>query len=121
MPPPATLAYWEGLVLVGGLVGVVVWKLASGDILLDDLFEGSVREADGTYTSEPSTARVQAFWVTIVVAGYYLLRVIQDPHAFPDVPNEMVGVLAASHAVYLGGKAQGLLLGRWRDILRRTS
>jgi hypothetical protein len=121
MPSPATLAYWEGVLLLGGIIGVVVWKLASGELPLDDLFEGSVREADGTYTVQASAGRMQTFWVTIIVAGSYLLRVINDPHQFPDVSDGMLGLLAGSHALYLGGKAQGMLLGRFRDILGRTS
>jgi|GEM_PF-2312830 len=121
MPSPAILAYWEGVLLLAGMVGVVAWKLAGGDYALDELFEGPVREADGTYTTQTSAGRVQIFWVTIIVAGSYLLRVINDSHQFPDVSDGMLALLAGSHALYLGGKAQGMLLGRFRDILGRTS
>ena len=119
MPSPATLAYWGGLILISGLFGVVFWKLATGEIALDDLFEGRIRESDGSYTSQVSAGRVQTFLVTIYVALYYLLQVIQNPHQFPDVPTAMVGALAGSHALYLGGKAQAMLLGRLRDIFNR--
>lgn len=118
MPSPATLAYWEGLIFILGLFGIVFWKLANGEIALDDLFDGHIREADDTYTPQVSAGRVQSFLVTIYVAVYYLMQVIQNPHQFPDVPTAMVGTLAGSHALYLGGKAQAMLLGRLRDLFR---
>jgi len=118
---PANLAYWEGLVLIGGLFAVVLWKLSSGEIALDDLFAGHRREADGTYTEYESAGRVQSFLATIAVAGYYLLKVFQDPHRFPDIPPEMVIALGGSQAIYLGGKAQALLSERFGDIVGRST
>jgi hypothetical protein len=120
MPSPATLAYWEGLVLIVGLGGVVVWKLAAGEIPLDDLFEGYVREDDGTSTSQSSTGRVQCFLVTMAVAVYFVSQVIQDPHQFPQIPSTVVGLLAASHAGYLGSKAHAMLPGLRNMLSRRT-
>ena len=117
---PATLAYWEGLVLLGGFVAVVFWKLATGEMAIEDLLTGYRREEDGTYTAYESAGRVQTFLVTIGVGAYYVLQVIRNPHQFPDVPNLMVGTLAGSHAVYLGGKARALLSGQLRGILGRS-
>lgn len=117
---PAILAYWEGLVLLAGFLGVVFWKLATGEIPLEDLFIEYRREADGTYTPFESAARVQSFLVSIGVAGYYLLQVFQNPHQFPDVPTAMVGVLAGSQAFYLGSKANALLSNELRDIFGRS-
>jgi hypothetical protein len=120
MPSPAILAYWEGLILIGGLFGVVFWKLVSGDIPLDDLFEGDIRAADGSFTSQASAGRVQSFLVTMYVAFYYLMQVIQNPREFPDVPSWMIAALAGSHAIYLGGKAQAML-GLFRDFTDRRT
>ena len=117
MPSPSTLGYWEGLILIVGLFGVVFWKLCTGEIDLDQLFDGDSGE-DDDQTSDVSAGRVQMFLVTISAAGYYLMQVIQNPHQFPDVPTAMVGALAGSHALYLGGKAQAMLLGRFRDFLK---
>ena len=114
MPSPATLARWEGLILIWGLFGVVFWKLATGEIALDELFDEHIRGAKGRYTSQVSAGRVQTFLVTICVAGYYLLQVIQNPHQLPDIPTAMVGALAGSHALYLGDKAITML-----DIFNR--
>jgi hypothetical protein len=115
------LAYWEGLLLIGGLFAVVLWKLSFGELALDDLFTGHRREEDGTYTEYESAGRVLSFVATIAVAGYYLLKVFQDPHRFPDIPPAMVMALAGSQAVYLGGKAQALLSERISDIVGRIT
>lgn len=117
MPSPSTLAYWEGLILIVGLFGVVFWKLCTGEIDLDQLFEGDSGE-DDDQTSDVSAGRVQMFVVTISAAGYYLLQVIQNPTQFPAVPSGLVAALAGSHAIYLGGKAQDMLSGRFRDFFR---
>jgi len=115
MLSPSTLASWEGLILIGGLIGIVVWKMMTGEISLEQLFEGETLARDGTRSSYASGGRVQAFLVTIYVAFYYLMQVIHNPTGFPDVPTVLVGVLAGSHALYLGDKAQAMLLGRFRN------
>lgn len=117
MPSPSTLAYWEGLILIVGLFGVVFWKLCTGEIDLDQLFEGDSGQDDDP-DSYVSGGRVQMFIVTLSAAGYYLMQVIQNPTQFPEVPSGLVGVVAGSHAIYLGGKAQDLLSGRLRDFFR---
>jgi hypothetical protein len=113
-----TLAKWEGIILLGGFIAVVMWKLATGEIPLDDLLYGDARMHQGTGRATFfSPGRAQMLMVTVTVAGYYLLQVIQDPTHFPAVPNELLAALGASHAVYLGGKAQSLYLGRLRDLV----
>jgi len=61
---------------------------------------------------------VQSLIITLFAAAYYLVQVINNPKAFPALPNELMGVLAGSQALYLGGKAQAMLLGRLRDVLK---
>lgn len=104
-------------------MGVVFWKLASGSIALDQLFEGDIRNSDPTnaegYTTRVSAGRVQTFWVTVLVAAYYLWQVIQNPTELPRLPNEMIAALAGSQALYLGGKAQAMFFGRLRDLWRQ--
>jgi len=125
MPSAAELAIWEGVILLFGFIGVVLWKLVTGDISLEYLLYGDARVRRG---APPSTffspGRAQMLMMTVIFAGYYLLQVIQDPTHFPDVPDGVLAVLAGSHAVYLGGKAQSLYLGRARDLIallnRRT-
>lgn len=122
MPYPFTLAKWGGLLLLGGFFGIVFWKLANGRIVLDQLFEGDIRDrdpknADG-YSSYVSAGRVQSFLVTVFVALYYLLQVIQIPTEFPKLPGGVMAALAVSQVLYLGGKAQAMLFGRLRDFLK---
>jgi hypothetical protein len=113
---------WAGLLLLGGFLGVVLWKLATGDIALDQLFEGDIRDSDPAdaegYTTQVSAGRVQTFWVTVLVAAYYVGQIIQNPTELPKLPNGMIAALAGSHALYLGGKAQAMYLGRIRDLWR---
>lgn len=116
------IAKWAGLLLLSGFLGVVLWRLATGTIGLDQLFEGDIRDSDpangGGYTTHVSAGRVQTFWVTFLVAGYYVLQVIQNPTEFPRLPDGMIGALAGSHALYLAGKAQAMYLGRIRNLWR---
>jgi len=46
------------------------------------------------------------------------MQVINNPREFPVVPSGLVAALAASQALYLGGKAQAMLLGRLRSFLK---
>jgi len=120
MAPVAKLASTLGVCLFGGFFGIVFWKLLTGGIRLVGLFEGDIRDPNsaGGYLSYVSAGRVQALLTTVFAALYYLLRVIHDPREFPSLPGGLVGALAASQAVYLGGKAQAMLLGRLRDFLK---
>ena len=114
-----TLAYWEGAILVGGLFCVVLWKLMTGGISLNYLLNGDVRDPDSPtgFSTTPSPGRIQALAVTLFVAGYYLLQVMHNPKEFPKMPDTVLGALAGSHALYLGGKAQAML-PRIRDLFK---
>ena len=120
IPSLSTLVYWEGLILIGGLGAVVLWKLMTGEIALDKLFDGDIRNrnSSGGYDSYSSMGRVQAFWVTIYTAFYYLTQVVHNPTELPTLPTWLLAALAGSHGLYLGGKAQAMLLGRLKDILK---
>lgn len=114
MKSVATLAYWEGLILLGGFFGIIFWKLLTGGISLNGLLDGDRWEGSVISTSL-SPGRVQLLMFTISSALYYLLQVIHNPSSFPKVPDALVAVLGGSQAVYLGGKAQGLLSYRFKD------
>jgi hypothetical protein len=124
MPSPSTLTYWEGLVLIVGLCGIVFWRLLKGDISMDGLLEGDVRDKTSSsgFRTEFSPGRSQLLMFTIVTAGYYLLQVIHNPRTFPQIPVSWVAALGGSHALFLAGKAKSMLLGQFRDLInRRTS
>jgi hypothetical protein len=114
-------AKWEGLLLLGGFWGVVVWKLANGSISLDRLFEGDIRDRDPKsgerHSTYVSAGRVQSFVVVVSLALYYLSQVVQNPTELPKLPMGLVEALAASQLLYLGGKAQAMFLGRLRNLL----
>lgn len=122
MPSPFILAKWEGLLLLGGFFGIVLWKLVNGSIVLDQLFEGDITDRDPKnvtgYSSYVSAGRVQSFLVTVFVALYYILQVIRNPTEFPKLPALLIAALAGSQLLYLGGKAQAMLIGRLRDFLK---
>jgi hypothetical protein len=110
----STLAYWEGLILLGGFFAVVLWKLLTGGIRLDQLLESDLpdpNQPDG-YSTYVSAGRTQSLGFTLFVAGYYSLQLVHNPRQFPAVPAGLVGALAVSHAFFLGGKARALLRNR---------
>jgi uncharacterized YccA/Bax inhibitor family protein len=120
MPSIPTLASYEGLILIGGFFGIVFWKLLTGRIDLSHLLEGDIRDpnsADG-YSTQASAGRVQSLVITLFAALYYLFQVIHNPKVFPKLPNGLIEAMAGSQAVYLGGKAQAMLVGRLRDIVK---
>jgi hypothetical protein len=114
------LASAGSLLLFGGFLCAVLWKIATGGISLSYLLDGDVQDLDSStgFSTEASAGRTQALMVTLFVAGYYLLQVIHNPKEFPKLPNAMVGALAGSQALYLGGKARAMLSGRMRDLFR---
>ena len=114
------LASAGSLLLFGGFLCAVLWKITTGGISLSYLLDGDVQDLDSStgFSTEASAGRTQALMVTLFVAGYYLLQVIHNPKEFPKLPNAMVGALAGSQALYLGGKARAMLSGRMRDLFR---
>lgn len=123
MLSPSKLAYWEGMIFLLGLFGVVFWKLMKGDIPMDGLLNGDVRDkaAPSGYSTEFSPGRGQMLMITIFTAGYYLVQVIHNPKEFPQIPLSWVAAVGGSHAIYLGGKAKSMLLGRIRDLIDRRT
>lgn len=111
-----TVARGEALILLAGFFLVVVAQLLAGRISLNGLTDGDCRDGS-TYRS---AGRVQLLFFTLMAAGYYLVQIIDNPRAFPQIPNEWLYVLFGSQATYLGGKASALLpLFRKDDSQRR--
>ena len=108
MITPAKLAYWEGMVLLGGFCAVIAWKLLTGSISLAYLFTGDQR--DGSVRFSPG--RVQILIFTVFIAMNYVFQVMQHPSGFPEIPQSWLAVLGGSHVTYLGGKTQAMIFGR---------
>jgi len=117
----ATLARWDGILLLGGLLAVVLWKLLTGGISLSQLLEGDVPDPNSKdgYSTATSAGRTQSLGVTLFVAGYFLLQVVHNPREFPRLPDALVAGFGASQALYLGGKAQAMLGDRIREFFYR--
>jgi hypothetical protein len=117
------MARWEGLILLGGFFGIVVWKLLSGGISLDQLLEGDIGTPNRADGSDPGTyvslGRAQSLVITSFTALYYLMQVLQNPTQFPQLPASLINVLMGSQAVYLAGKAQAMLGPRFKSFLQR--
>jgi hypothetical protein len=112
----AVVSRAEALVLIGGFWLVIVWKLLTGGIRLNQLLSGDRSNGD-TYFS---WGRAQFLAVSLFVAGQYLLRVTQDPSKLPDIPNGVLALLGGSAAVYAGEKAQAMLFDQPRNSTRRN-
>lgn len=100
------LAGYTGLALIAGFAAVAGWKLLSGGISLDGLLTSYDRRGRG----RSSPGRQQLLLLTLVAAGQYLAAVLHNPGAtsLPPVPQSLLGILAGSQALYLGGKAFSL-------------
>lgn len=98
------VARWDGFILLAGIFGLVFWKILTGSISLSGLFQ--------TNDEQFSPGRVQMLIFTLIVAVRYLVQVIQNPTAFPEIPADWIAVLGGSHALYLGGKARGMLFNK---------
>jgi|HubBroStandDraft_3_1064219.scaffolds.fasta_scaffold03153_5 glycerol uptake facilitator-like aquaporin len=104
----------EGFVLLAGFFGIVVYKIAIGEIPLAGLLDA--KNPDGRPSFSP--ARLQLLIFTVGVAAYYLHAVVANPHrdSLPDLPQSVVAALGGSHAAYLGGKAVSVFI---QPLLKR--
>src|SRR5260370_27384746 len=104
MPSIARLAYWEGVILLCGFFGVVLWKLFTGGIGLSGLLDGD--EADGaTLTTSFSPGRAQLLVFTVLSALFFLLQVLRNSRAFPNVPPALLVALGGRPHAHLAGHA----------------
>ncbi len=98
------LIRFEVWLILGGLALVVAYKMLTGRINMQGLFDDKV-------THELSPGRVQLLVLTLVGAAYYLLLVAQQPPdgSLPPVPEEVLLLVGGSNLVYLGAKARSHL------------
>jgi len=110
------IARWEVYLLVGGLFAIILYKIISGSIDLDGLVTGDRRDGSEFF----SPGRLQLLVFTLVTAMNYLMQVARSPslQALPTISHSTLAILTGSHALYLAGKARGLLLGTFSEYLR---
>jgi hypothetical protein len=99
--------------LLGGATALVAYQLLTGQINTNGLWVEKNQNPPRTL----SPSRIQLFVLSLGIAFYWLLMVLQHPATgrLPDLPNEMVWVLAGSQAVYLGRKSYSFLFQRDRQ------
>lgn len=97
-----TAIYWEFVLFVGGLLGIIIYQLLTGRINTQNLFCGTKRNGEKYFSPE----RVQLLVFTIGAALNYLHSVILNRHTgeFPSFGTGMLQLLGYSNAVYLAGK-----------------
>lgn len=111
----ATALRYEMLVLLTILIGIIGYRLLVQQINTEGLL------MDKTGGRKFSPARLQMLIVTMGIALYYILMVIETKETgkLPDMPNEFLVALGGSHAVYLGGKLHGMLASKFKIALPR--
>jgi hypothetical protein len=102
------LAYWEVLLFLLMLFGLISVHLFTGRINTKGLLKGT--KGDGTQYFSPE--RVQLLLFTIGASFQYLAALLHEPTRFPIVPEGWLLILGGSHVVYLGGKFGASLLGK---------
>ena len=102
------LTYWEVLIFLLALLGLISVHLLTGRINTKGLLIG--RKGDGTQYFSPE--RVQLLLFTVGASFQYLAAVLHEPTRFPIVPESWLLILGGSHVVYLGGKFGASLLGK---------
>ena len=79
MPSVSILAYWGGLILIGGFFGIVFWKAVTGGIDLGQLLDGDIRDRTSPegYSSYASSGRAQLLLITTFTALFYPLQALR--------------------------------------------
>jgi len=103
------LAIREAYAILFALAAIVAWRLCTGKISTRGLIEGRTR-GGGSYLS---ASRVQLLLATLAMAVQYVNQARLNPHALPDIPQNWLMLLGASHILYLGNKFQGKRKGNF--------
>jgi len=99
----ATILRYELILLLAVLALIVGYRMLTQQINVTGLL------VDKTGGRAISPGRIQLLLVTMSIAAYYLMLVIdaKDKSRLPDLPNEFVMAFGASQGVYLLGKLYG--------------
>src|SRR5262245_13638104 len=115
-----TFLGYEIWIFLWVLAALVTYRMLTGKINTHGLLSDKAGGAnDKSSPGNHSPARLQLLVITIGGALYYLLLVFTSTKRgeFPDVPNELLLGLGASHSFYLGTKLVSLL----RQLLDQSS
>jgi hypothetical protein len=103
MPGIAEVVAWEGLIFLLALSGVVLVRTLVGSVRTQGLIAGT-SAAGSRFVS---SGRVQLLIVSLVTAVQYLAQVWQNPHRFPEIPQNSLLLFGGSQVLYLGSKFHG--------------
>src|SRR5688572_17546967 len=109
----STVLRYEMLIMLMVLMGIIAYRLLVRQINTKGLL------LDKTSGRAFSPGRLQLLVVTLAIALYYILMVIdtKDTGKLPDLPNEYLVALGGSHVIYLGGKVYGMLATKLASAL----
>ena len=93
----------EIALLLGLLGAVIFYQVLTGRINTRAMLY------DKSETAGYSPARLQLLLTSLGGAGFFLLKVFEDPTRFPDVPPEGLLAVGGSQVLYLGGKSLPLI------------
>jgi hypothetical protein len=104
----ATILRYELFFLLIALAVIVGYRLITQQINVKGLVMDKMRGRG------VSPGRLQMLIVTMSIAIYYIMMVIEakDTSRLPDMPNEYLVALGGSHSIYLLGKLYDLFAGK---------
>ncbi|MCP4267210.1 MAG: hypothetical protein GY777_16845 [Candidatus Brocadiaceae bacterium] len=94
---------YEIWILLGGFAVVISYQMLTGRINMAGLLLDKE-------TKLLSPGRLQLLVFTIIFAIYYLSNISTQYPYFPEIPEEALWFLAASHSGYLGLKAKNIFV-----------
>ena len=99
----ATVLKYELLVLLTALAALLAYRMITQQINVTGLL------MDKTSGRAISPGRIQMLIVTLGIAGYYLMLVVDSKNKgqLPELPNEYIVALGGSHSMFLLGKLWG--------------
>jgi hypothetical protein len=103
MPGITELIAWEGLAFLLALISILVVRVLTGSLRTRGLIAGTTA-AGSRFVS---AGRVQLLIVCLLAAAQYLTQVWQNPHKFPEVPQNRLLLFGGSQVFYLGSKLHG--------------
>ncbi len=92
---------YEIWILLGGFALVISYQMLTGRINMAGLLLDKE-------TKMLSPGRIQLLIFTIIFAMYYLSNISTQHPYFPEIPEEALWFLVASHSGYLGLKAKSI-------------
>ena len=109
-----TLSQTAIIFFLASLALILFWKLLNGHINLQGLF---VDNTTGTF----SPVRVQLLLVTLIESGGYLIEIVESSNAstLPVPSDMMLGAVAGSQLLYLGGKSSSFIGSLLKKYFRK--